>query len=278
VNGRGGFDGDMPNFPRSARGDVPPDGDAAFEALLAGKLRPEEAAVGLRPLADAIAALTVPPMHSEITAEPSARETYRAGFARPADTTPLPRHRHRHHRRPAFTSLVSVRLAAASVVILAILATAAYIGMLPAPIQRLAHTTFGAPGPHQTFHVMPSVTPDRSPSLPPAAFGLCTAYHRQQAHGKINPKSVVFTRLARMAGGPAKVPAYCAGVPHPGQGPPPKTGKTPPGQVGQTPPGHGRGTPPGQVGKTPPGHGGGTPPGQVDQTPPGQVGQTPPGQ
>lgn len=275
MNGRGGFDDDMPNFPQSARGDVPPDGDPAFEALLAGKLRPEEAAVGLRPLADAVAALTVPPMRSEIAGEPSAREAYRAGFAWPADTAPLPRHRHRRHRRPAFASLVSVRLAAASVVILAILATAAYTGMLPAPIQRLAHTTFGAPAPHQTLHLMPSATPDPSPSFPPAAFGLCTAYYRQQAHGKVNPKSVVFTRLARMAGGSARVAAYCAGVPHPGQGPPVKASQTPPGQVGKTPPTHGGQTPPGQVGKTPPGQGGETPPGQVGKTPPGQVGKTP---
>ena len=40
----------MPDFLWTARGDIPPAGDAAFEALLAGKLPPEDAADGLRPL------------------------------------------------------------------------------------------------------------------------------------------------------------------------------------------------------------------------------------
>jgi hypothetical protein len=234
----------MPNFPWSARGDGPPAGDAAFEALLAGKLPPEDAAGGLRPLAEAIAALTVPPVRSEIATEPSARAAYRAGFARPARTVPMPR-RWPRHRRPAFVSLVTVRLAAASVVLLALLAAAAYSGMLPAPAQRFAHDSFGAPAPHQTAHVVPLTTPVRPPRPVPAAHGLCTAYSRAQARGKINQKSAVFRRLATLAGGPAKVPAYCAAVIHPGKGPPGKTGETPPGQVGKTPPG--------QAGKTPPG-------------------------
>jgi hypothetical protein len=235
----------MPNFPWSARGGAAPAGDAALEALLAGKLPPEDAAGGLGPLADAVAALTVPPMRSEIAAEPSARAAYRAGFTRPAETVPLPRRRPRH-RRPAFVSLVTVRLAAASVVLLALLAAAAYAGMLPAPAQRLAHDSLGAPAPHQTAHVVPLTTPAGPPSPVPEAHGLCTAYSRAQARGKINQKSAVFRKLATLAGGPAKVPAYCAAVIHPGKGSPGKTGETPPGQVGKTPPG--------QAGKTPPGH------------------------
>ena len=261
----------MPNFPRSAQGEVPPAGDAAFEALLAGKLPPENAAGGLRPLADAIAALTVPPVRSEIGAEPGAREVYRAEFARPVETVPLPRRRPRH-RRPAFAALVSVRLAAASVVLLALLAAAAYSGMLPAPAQRFAHDSFGAPAPHQTAHVVPLSTPAtlaEPPGPVPEAHGLCTAYLRAQAHGKVNQKSAAFRKLATLAGGPARVPAYCATVAHPGKGPPGKTGMTPPGQVGRTPPG--------QVGRTPPGQVGRTPPGQVGTTPPGQVGKTAPG-
>lgn len=241
MTGYGGSDGDMPNFPSPARGDVPPAGDAAFEALLAGKLPPEDVAANLRPLADAIAALTVPPMRSEIMAEPSAREAYRAGFARPATTAPLPRRRPRH-RRPAFASLVSVRLAAASVVLLAILAAAAYSGVLPAPAQRFAHDSFGAPAPHPTAHGVHPATPAGPPGPVPEAHGLCTAYSRAQAHGEINQKSAVFRRLAKLAGGPANVPSYCAAVAHPGEGPAGKTGKTPPGQVGKTPPG--------QAGKT----------------------------
>jgi len=204
----------MPDFLWTARGDIPPAGDAAFEALLAGKLPPEDAADGLRPLADAIAALTMPPVPSEIVAEPGAREAYRAGFARTADTVVLPR-----HRRPALASLIPVRLAAACLVLLGLLAAAAYSGVLPAPAQRFAHDAFGAPAPRVTTHSVPAASP---PGLPGTA-------------GKTPPGQV------------KKTPPGHRGTP-PGQ-----AGQTPPGQAGQTPPGHG-GTPPGQIKKTPPGH------------------------
>jgi hypothetical protein len=204
----------MPDFLWTARGDIPPAGDAAFEALLAGKLPPEDAADGLRPLADAIAALTMPPVPSEIVAEPGAREAYRAGFARPADTVVLPR-----HRRPALASLIPVRLAAACLVLLGLLAAAAYSGVLPAPAQRFAHDAFGAPAPRVTTH---SVPPASTPG-PPGTSG-------KTPSGQVK-----------------KTPPGHGGTP-PGQ-----AGHTPPGQAGQTPPGHG-GTPPGQAGHTPPGH------------------------
>ena len=148
----------MPDFLWTARGDIPPAGDAAFEALLAGKLPPEDAADGLRPLADAIAALTMPPVPSEIVAEPGAREAYRADFARPADTLVLPR-----HRRPALASLIPVRLAAACLVLLGLLAAAAYSGVLPAPAQQFAHDAFGAPAPRVTTHSVPPASPPGPP-------------------------------------------------------------------------------------------------------------------
>ena len=84
MNGRGGWDGDMPNSPGSARGGVPPVGDAAYEALLAGSLLPADADEGLRPLAEAVAALTVAPSPREAAGEPDARAVYRAGFVRPS--------------------------------------------------------------------------------------------------------------------------------------------------------------------------------------------------
>jgi hypothetical protein len=151
---------------------------------------------------------------SEIVAEPGAREAYRANFARPADTLVLPR-----HRRPALASLIPVRLAAACLVLLGLLAAAAYSGVLPAPAQRFAHDAFGAPAPRVTTHSVPAASP---PGLPGTA-------------GKTPPGQV------------KKTPPGHRGTP-PGQ-----AGQTPPGQAGQTPPGHG-GTPPGQIKKTPPGH------------------------
>jgi hypothetical protein len=212
----------MPDFLWTARGDIPPAGDAAFEALLAGKLAPEDAADGLRPLADAIAALTMPPVPSEIVAEPGAREAYRDGFARPAGTVILPR-----HRRPALASLIPVRLAAASLVLLGLLAAAAYSGLLPAPAQRFAHDAFGAPAPRVATHSVPPASPPGPPGT----------------SGKIPPGQV------------KKTPPGHGGTP-PGQ-----AGKTPPGQAGKTPPGQAGKTPPGQAGKTPPGQAGKTPPG-----------------
>jgi hypothetical protein len=186
----------MPDFLWTARGDIPPAGDAAFEALLAGKLPPEDAADGLRPLADAIAALTMPPVPSEIVAEPGAREAYRAGFARPAGTVVLPR-----HRRPALASLIPVRLAAACLVLLGLLAAAAYSGVLPVPAQRFAHDAFGAPAPRVTTHsVTTHSVPPASPPGPPGT------------SGKTSPGRVKKT--------------------------PPGHGGTPPGQAGHTPPGH----------------------------------------
>ena len=88
MNGRGGWDGDMPNSPGSARGGIPPVEDAAYEALLAGSLRPADTGEGLRPLAEAVAALTVAPSAREAAGEADARAAYRAGFVRPSRPAP----------------------------------------------------------------------------------------------------------------------------------------------------------------------------------------------
>ena len=58
MNGRGGWDGDMPNLPRPSRGDVPPAGDAAYEALLGGSPLPADADEGLRVLARSFAPIS----------------------------------------------------------------------------------------------------------------------------------------------------------------------------------------------------------------------------
>jgi hypothetical protein len=239
----------MPNFPRSARGDVPPLGDAAFEALLAGNLPPEQAADGLRPVAEVIAALSLAPARSEIAAEARAREAYRAAFSRPAPHAP------RRRRHPVLASLLSAQLAAAAVLILGAIAAAAWVGVLPAPVQRLAHDVFGAPAArhsapaqHPAAATDPnatSPTPTGPPATGPDAHGLCTAYWHAQAHGNASQKSVAFRNLAAAAGGAANITAYCAGVPHPGSTPP---GKTNPGNAhrGASPPGKPASPPGGQ--------------------------------
>ncbi len=72
----------MSSYPRSPHRDIPPIGDAAVEALLAGSLPPADADAELRPLAEAIAALRVAPGVHELAGEPAARAAYR-GRVRP---------------------------------------------------------------------------------------------------------------------------------------------------------------------------------------------------
>lgn len=143
MSGRGGWDGDMPNSPGSPRGGVPPVGDAAYEALLAGSLLPADADEGLRPLAEAVAALTVAPSARETAGEPAARAAYRAGFVLPPRSGRAGR-----RRRRVLASLLSAKLAAAAVVTAGGLSAAAYADVLPAPVQNFAHHAMGAPAPH----------------------------------------------------------------------------------------------------------------------------------
>ena len=139
MSGGGVSDDDMPIFLWSSRGDVPPVGDPAFDALLTGNLPPEDTADGLRPVAEAIAALNAVPATSELAAEASALTVFRAAGGSGASARP------RRRRRPLLTSLLSAKLAAALAVALGGTAAAAYAGALPAPAQKLAHAAFGAP-------------------------------------------------------------------------------------------------------------------------------------
>jgi hypothetical protein len=141
MNGPGGWDGDMPNFPSSPAGGVPAIGDSAFEVLLAGDLPPADAERGLRPLAEAIAALTVPPSAREIAGEADARAAYRGGFtrARGAGTRPA-RARSAggrnagHGRIRLVASVLSVKLVTAGAV-----AAAVGAGGGDAPVRAASH-------------------------------------------------------------------------------------------------------------------------------------------
>ena len=117
--------------------------DAAYEALLAGSLRPADADEGLRPLAEAVAALTVAPSAREAAGEEDARAAYRAEFVRPSRPARAGR-----RRRRVLASVLAAKLAAAAVVTAGGLTAAAYANVLPAPVQNFAHRTVGAPAPH----------------------------------------------------------------------------------------------------------------------------------
>jgi len=241
----------MPNIPWPARGDVPPVGDPAYDALLDGTLPPEDAG-GVRPVAEVLAALNSAPAASELAAEASALAVFRGGIGRPA----APARPHRR-RRPVLTSLLSAKFgatAAAAAVTLSGAAVAAYAGVLPASMQRLAHDTIGAPSAPPGAHPAHPAIPVGPKAPGSAAYGLCTAYAHLKAHGSAEQKAVAFRNLAAAAGGAANVTAYCAGVPHPAATP---SGKQPTHPAGKpaTHPSHGPATHPAGKPATHPSHG-----------------------
>jgi hypothetical protein len=218
----------MPNFPWLSSQDAPEMGDASLAALLAGAEPPEGLAPGLRPVADALAALTAGPAPDELAGEAAAL----AGFASRAGM-PAAVGRSRRRRHPLLTPLLSARAAAAAAVAALSLggfATAAFAGVLPAPAQQFAHHTFGAPaagggqptGTHPAAAATPAGPDAAGPDATgPAASGLCTAWAHAKAHGTASQQAVAFRNLAAAAGGASNVAAYCAAVPHPGPSPSP---------------------------------------------------------
>ncbi len=178
----------MPISVRPDRGDVPQLGDPAFDALLARVLRPEEAVASLRPVVEGFAALYAAPVQSGPAAESSALAAFRglAAFrdlaAAGGNRTGVHRtsvHRTSVHRagvhragahRPGRVHrfrLASAKLAvaAAAVAVTAGSAAGAYAGVLPGPMQRLAHSVIGAPlgspGTPQRVPVVPGLSPTR---------------------------------------------------------------------------------------------------------------------
>ena len=251
MTDHGVSDRDMPTFPWSTQAEA-----GAFDALLSGDCRPEEAPTGLRPVAEVLVALQAPPDRREVAGWGEALTVYREMAGWPG-TPGRPR-----SRRPrSIASLLSARVAAAAGAA-AIAAfgggvAAAYTGSLPASLQKFAHAAFAAPDVHDSMarptpegtghQVVPSVQDS-------AAYGLCNAYQ----HANASQRATAFRNLVNAAGGAGQVAAYCASVPHPGN-----SGTSPPGRrVGQTasPTGtkHGQKptAPPGKPTSTP-GHGNG---------------------
>jgi len=223
MTDHGVSDRDMPTFPWSTQAEA-----GAFDALLSGNCRPEEAPAGLRPVAEVLVALQAPPDRREVAGWGEALTVYRETAGRPG-TPGRPR-----SRRPRpIASLLSARVAAAAgAAAIAVFGggiAAAYTGSLPASLQKFAHGAFAAPGVHDStawpspegtgHQVVPSVRDS-------AAYGLCNAYQ----HANASQRAAAFRNLVNAAGGAGKVAAYCASIPHPGN-----PGTSPPGRrVGQT--------------------------------------------
>ena len=201
----------MRNLPARPSGGIPPIGDAACEALLGRHLSPADADEGLRPLAEAVAALTVAPSARELAGEPDVRAAYQAGFRLARG----PRGRQRRIRLAA--SLLSVKLAAAAAVAAGGLTAAAYADVLPAPVQSFAHRTLRAPAPHPDPAPGRAVTPAGPAPASPTA-------HGRQAGRQPAAASSHTPAAAATAGKPASHP------PHPGHpSHPPHPGHPAPG-------------------------------------------------
>jgi hypothetical protein len=213
----------MPNFPSPGRRDVSAISDTSLAALLAGAEWPTGSPPELRPVAEALAALTAAPTGDELTGEAEALAVFRERLGVPSPTR-------RRRRRPTLLSpLLSFRAAAAAAVAalgIGGFATAAFTGSLPAPVQQFAHHTIGAPAAHDAAartHDSPSpVGPDATGH---AAYGLCNAWAHAKEHGTARQKAVAFRNLAKAAGGAGNVAAYCGTVPHPGASHAQSTGK-----------------------------------------------------
>jgi hypothetical protein len=225
-------DADMPNIPWSQRADVPELPDGALEALLTGDLVTDEAAAGLQPAAALLAALNAAPQDGELAGHARVLAEFRHRGGRPVHA------RRSARRKPRLlTSLLTAKAAAAAAVAAAAalggVAAAAYTSTLPAPAQQFAHSVIGAPSPQPSQRPgTPQAAPARTDAVGPdatgpAGFGLCTAYAHAKAHGTASQKAMAFRNLAAVAGGAAKLAAYCAAVPHPGSSQSSQSGSTP---------------------------------------------------
>lgn len=237
MRGPGTSGSGAPEFPGPGNRDVPEFDGTTLERLLTGEELPPGAPPALRPVADVLGALNSGPSAGELRGEAAALARFREAATRGAFRGAQAPGRGRRRTLAAATSRVSARLAGAAVVAalgLGGVATAAYAGSLPAPLQRFAHDTVGAPAPaggrpaHSRYgsarvHARPG-------GSSPAAYGLCTAYARARAHGAVTQQAVDFRKLAAAAGGAGNVAAYCAAAIHPNASP--RAGFPVPGTAG----------------------------------------------
>jgi len=171
----------MPNFPWQGRQDASAIEDAALEAMLSGPEVPEDLAAGLQPATDVLAALRARPSGDELAGEAFAMAEFRNRVG-----VPDPVRRTRPRRRPALlTSLVSAKVAvAAAAVAITVggVATAAFAGVLPAPVQRLAHSAIGAP------QAKTSVSHSSSSGAAGGQTGRRPFRHHVRRHGCFTPR------------------------------------------------------------------------------------------
>jgi hypothetical protein len=186
-----------------------------LDMILNGQSLPPDAPEQVRALAEMLAALSSPAGPGEL----AGKEEARSAFARaipPAGVSPVARPARRS--QSLLTVPRSTRLAAALVAAAVGLGgtAAAYAGVLPSPIQDLAHHTIHAP----------AARPDSHPEPEPAKPGKVNP-----GQGKVKPGHGQPAKPGKVTPGQGKV--------NPGHGQPAKPGKVTPGQ-GKVNPGHGQ--------------------------------------
>jgi len=158
----------MPSIPQSPLQDGSAVTDAELAALLAGN---RDVAPWLQPVADVLAALSTEPSPGELAGEARALAAYRRQTGGPAT------HRRARRGTAGLTPRLSTKIAAgaaAAAVVMGGAATAAFAGVLPAPIQRLAHDALGAPNAPSAPQHRPARDITVAPA-PPGSRGKLTA-------------------------------------------------------------------------------------------------------
>ena len=240
MTGPGASPGEMPKTPVPGRAEPELD-EQLLDAILAGQQLPDGAPEQAHVVAEMLASLAGPADPGDLAAEPALR----AAFARAASPTASPGPAspagpaHPGRRRSWLPIRLSARLGAALAAVLVMLGgtVAAYAGVLPGPIQNLAHRAIDAPP--APDHVAPRSHPRSD------ARTLCAAYQRVQVHGNPAARARQERKLARAAGGPGKINGYCAALRGPGAAAHPGA----PGHSAKAHPGHAR-----ALGKSKAGH------------------------
>ena len=189
----GGVWDDMPMPPWPADGELPPPGDAAFDALLDRAPLPGDAAAGLHQLAAAFGELHAAPVPSEPVGRAARGGRVPRGGGPAARPPPGQRSAAgaggwpgRGRRRRARVPRLSARIAAIGAAVVVSLggaaAAAAYTGALPGMLHRL--TQHHPASPAATAHQSASQPTTESRSAAPGTgHGLCAAYQHALAHG-----------------------------------------------------------------------------------------------
>jgi len=201
----GASPGEMPKTPVPDRAGAELD-EQLLDAILGGQHLPADAPEQAYVVAEMLASLAGPAEPGDLAAETAVRSAFAravppAARPGPADVTQPARHRPAEapapRRRRSFwpPARLSAQLAAALSVVVIMLggAVAAYAGVLPGPIQNLAHRTIGAPAAH----------------IRPAGQSLCVAYARAEARHDAQALSGAYERLAQAAGGASHVIPFC---------------------------------------------------------------------